>query len=293
MSFLKYVVPVVLGLTASPVLAADPANLKAKGPAVATAPVSPWDFAFGAKVMNDYNFRGISQSDRGISGSIYGELRYDWLYAGAAFWTTKLPNQPLGETDLYFGVRPVLGPLNFDFGAMYYWYPNEKLAVAQQLGTQFPSSFWEIYGKVNADLTDFLNVGANVFYAPSWLNSGAPGTYVSGTAKVKLPYDISISGEIGRYFLGTQTNFSTGPGAVVLPSYTYYNIGASYTFKEFATLDLRFHNTDLTEAQCFVNTGDPAGVVGTTPGASKWCGAAFIGTLSFDLQYSKLPLKLN
>ncbi|MFL5001959.1 MAG: hypothetical protein ACJ8DY_16375, partial [Xanthobacteraceae bacterium] len=56
-------------------------------PAPAAAPVSPWDIAFGGAIMSDYNFRGISQSDRGPSLTAYFEPRFKIvpnveLYAG-------------------------------------------------------------------------------------------------------------------------------------------------------------------------------------------------------------------
>src|SRR5688500_1518955 len=80
--------------------------------------------------MSDYNFRGISQSDRGPSATAYFEPRFNihpnWqLYAGIQGWATKLPTDPTGEFDLYGGIRPTFGKLALDFGFMYYYYPNE------------------------------------------------------------------------------------------------------------------------------------------------------------------------
>ena len=64
-----------------------------------------------------------------------------------------------------------------------------------------------------------------------------------------------------------------------LPDYTYWNLGAGITYKIF-TFDLRYHDTDLTKANCFLLTGDPSGVA---TGQSKWCGATVIAKFSFDL----------
>ena len=82
---------------------------------------SPWDWAFGGALMSDYNFRGISQSNRGPSGTAYSETRYNvnsnWqLYAGQQYWAVTLPTNPTCECDLYGGIRPTVGPLAFDFG---------------------------------------------------------------------------------------------------------------------------------------------------------------------------------
>src|SRR5215470_680300 len=95
------------------------------------AEVSPWDIAFGGALMSDYNFRGISQSDRGPSTTAYIETRYNvnsslQLYAGSQYWAVDLPTHPSCECDFYAGFRPTVGPLAFDFGFIYYYYPKER-----------------------------------------------------------------------------------------------------------------------------------------------------------------------
>jgi len=266
-------------------------------PAPIAAP-APWafDFAFGGKVMSDYNFRGISQSARGPAINVYGEARYGWLYAGAAYWTTKLPNRPIGEVDLYAGIRPVLGDATFDFGVMYYLYPNETQFITTTppapvgfagTWTANRSNFVEVYGKVGYDITPQLNVGAALYYAPNWLGTGAYGTYGEVNAKYKLPNDFAISGAVGHYWLGTTYGYL---GGVNLQDYVYWNAGVSWTYKDFLTLDLRYHGTNLTSQQCFTTTGDYRGIF-TGSGRSNWCGHSVVATLSVDLQWSKLPYK--
>src|SRR6185369_11088193 len=87
----------------------------------------------------DYNFRGISQSNRGASGTIYSETRFspvkDWqFYFGSQAWAVTLPTNPTCECDIYGGIRPTFGPLTLDLGAIYYWYPKEQ----QHLGFPLP-----------------------------------------------------------------------------------------------------------------------------------------------------------
>src|ERR1700716_4037752 len=111
---------------ATPALAADlKMALKAPPP-----PPSPWDIAFGAALMSDYNFRGISQSNRGPAVTAYSETRYNvdkdlQLYAGSQYWAVTLPTNPTCECDFYGGIRPTFGPLALDFGVIYYYYPKE------------------------------------------------------------------------------------------------------------------------------------------------------------------------
>lgn len=270
------------------------ADVAAPAPMAAPAPWA-FDLAFGGKLMSDYNFRGISQSARGPSVNVYAEARYGWLYAGTAFWTTKLPNRPVGEVDLYAGIRPVVGDASFDLGVMYYLYPNETQFVTVGLlppalnGVWAParSNFVEFYGKAGYDITPQVNVGAAIYYAPDWLGTGASGTYGEINAKVKLPSDFAISGALGHYWLGTT---SAALGSFNLPDYTYWNAGVSWTYKDAVTVDLRYHGTNLSSGNCFAITGDYRGVL-TGSGRSNWCGHSVIATLSVDLQWSKLPYK--
>jgi hypothetical protein len=60
------------------------------------APASCFDLAFGGGIQSDYNFRGISQTDKGPGVFAYVEPRCNitkdiQLYAGIWGWSTKLP----------------------------------------------------------------------------------------------------------------------------------------------------------------------------------------------------------
>jgi hypothetical protein len=318
---------IVLSVVAATIMGATSA-LAADMPvkAVAPPPPSPWDWAFGGALMSDYNFRGISQSNRGPSVTAYSEGRYNvnpnWqLYAGAQYWAVDLPTNPTCECDLYGGVRPTFGPVSLDFGFIYYWYPREKQHATGAIppapfpaypngnATLSDTDYWEVYGKGTYEvMKDRFYVGANVYYSPSWLNTGADGLYASATAKVQGPAikvnvglvdEIGwyISGELGHYWLGTTDvvpgvflNPITGVGGVPLPDYTTWNIGLALTWKV-ATLDLRYYDTDLSKANCNVLTGDPnatfspSNITPLNPGGfgSKWCSASFIASLKFDL----------
>jgi uncharacterized protein (TIGR02001 family) len=258
------------------------ADLGSSAPAPVSVPppqplASGFDLGFGAKLMSDYNFRGITQSNHGPSAGAYVEPRYGWFYAGIAGWAVTLPTRPTAEVELYGGIRPSWGPLSADLGAIYYWYPHELP------GTD--TDFWEVYAKPSWAVTDWATIGANLAYTPSFAKSGASGTYVSGTLKFTLPDVLPVkdagwytSGEFGHYFLGR-----TKPvlGGVNLPDYDFWNIGLAFTYKAF-TLDLRYNDTDLSRRQCFVIAGNGRG-----PG-SNWCGASFIATLAIDTSLAAL-----
>ena len=84
------------------------------------------------------------------------------------------------------------------------------------------------------------------------------------------------------------------PNGIDYADYNTWNIGIGFTWKQ-ATLDLRYSDTDLSQADCNAFTGDhtatcngsfspinPSGV------GSKWCGAAFVAKLSVDFTASAL-----
>lgn len=300
-----------LAVSIAPAFAAD---LPVKAKPIAAPPPPAWDIAFGAAVASDYNFRGISQSNRRPSVNAYFEPRYNinenlQLYAGVGGYSIEFPNNAAAEVDFYGGIRPTFGKLSLDFGVWYYYYPGGRtftgLGGPETCTNLFftPTggcniikgdlSFIEYYGKASYAVTDAFTLGVSLFYDPNWLNSGADGLYVSGNAKYVFPTMANgvgayVSGELSRYFLGTTDAFY---GTIDLPDYTTWNIGAGLTYKVF-TLDFRYYDTDLSKANCNVLTGDhtagfsPSNIIPVTNASglgSNWCGAAFIVALKADL----------
>jgi uncharacterized protein (TIGR02001 family) len=305
---------VALTVPAAPALAADIGKVVTKAPPPAAAP-SPFDIGFGAAIASDYNFRGISQSDRGPSPFAYFEPRFNvskdfQLYAGIAGYGVDLATNPSAEIDLYGGARFTFGPASLDIGALYYYYPKEEGHSADPTA-KFPAypngnvafnntDFWEYYAKLGYAFNDAFSAGAAVYYAPDWLKTGADGTYSSLTFKWVTPWKYGewgsfVSGEYGHYWLGT-TDVDPFVWTVAqnLPDYATWNIGLAFTYKVF-TLDFRYHDTDLSKEECNILTGDPRATPGGTaiPGnaaglQSKWCNSTFIVKLSADLTLDSL-----
>jgi len=282
---------------AAPGLPAQAADLVAKAPPmVAPPPASAWDMAFGAALGSDYIFRGITQSAHKPSVSGYVEPRFNidpnlQLYAGLAGNSIKFPNAAAAEIDLYAGVRPTIGPLSLDFGVWYYWYPGGESTYSTTnfglVNAIANASFVEGYAKASYAVNDILTLGANVYYTPSYLNTGADGTYYSATMRLAAPANLLppgiggyISAEVGRQELGaTDADGFVFLAPVDLKSYTTWNVGLGWTYKVF-TVDLRYYDTDLAKTDCNVITGDPRASV---LGESNWCGARFVARLSADL----------
>jgi Bacterial protein of unknown function (Gcw_chp) len=317
----------VLSATAALILStglAAAADVAVKAPPPAPAPPpSIWDVAFGAAVMSDYNFRGISQSDRNAAVTGYFEPRFNitpnvQLYAGIAGWSISFPNNAAAEIDFYGGIRPTFGPLALDFGAIYYYYPGGQLftgftGLAPNLFDPNPFctnlftganascnaikedlDWWEVYGKATYTFNPNFAIGAVVYYTPDWLHTGGDGTYAAGNVKftgTPFPNGVGwyVSGEIGHYWLGTTDGFYL---FTELPDYLTWNAGFGLTWSVF-TLDFRYYDTDTSKAECNVLTGDhtaffsPANITPINPSGlgSRWCDAAFVIALKGDLTY--------
>jgi uncharacterized protein (TIGR02001 family) len=224
--------------------AALAADLPVKAPkAPPPAAFDPWDVAFGSAIMNDYIFRGVTQSNHNASVAAYFEPRYNvnkdlQLYVGVSGESISFPNRAAAEIDIYGGVRPTVGMFAFDFGLWGYIYPGGQCFNAAAFpGSGIPgselgciingnlpfngnvakrdASFFEGYAKVNVTLNDQWQVGFNEYYSPNFLNLGAWGDYASVTAKWTAPsttfgasgVGLYISGEFGRQWLGTSDAF--------------------------------------------------------------------------------------
>jgi hypothetical protein len=222
-----------LALLSGSALAAD---LRVKAVKAPPPPAfDPWDIAFGSAIMNDYVFRGVTQSNHMPSVAAYFEPRYNinkdlQLYVGAAAESISFPNRAAAEVDIYGGIRPTVGMFAFDFGVWGYLYPGGTCYNANAFpGSGIPdsslgcvanadpitgglpingnfakkdASFYEGYAKVNVTLNDMFAIGANEYYSPNFLNLGAWGNYASVTGKFTAPSSTFGSSGIGMYVSG-------------------------------------------------------------------------------------------
>jgi uncharacterized protein (TIGR02001 family) len=226
-----------LAMVSGSALAADMAVKAVKAPP--PAPFDPWDLAFGSALMNDYVFRGITQSNHKASVAAYFEPRYNinkdtQLYIGVAGESISFPNRAAAEIDIYGGIRPTIGMFAFDFGVWGYLYPggtcynaaalpgsgipgSDASCAVSPFGNSDPvtlglpingnfakknASFYEGYAKVNVTLNDQFTVGATEYYSPNFLNLGAWGNYASVTGKWTAPSTTFGASGVGMYISG-------------------------------------------------------------------------------------------
>ena len=216
-----------------------------------------WDVAFGAAITTDYISRGITQTEHGPAVQGYVEPSFGILYAG--LWASNVSFEGVSdvEIDLYAGIRPEFDRFAFDFGYVHDFYAHGTVA-----------DYGELYGKLDVTVVDPVTVGAQVFFAPDYAQSGTSAVYAEANAEVSLPMNLGISGAIGHQ------NFDE---AAVGPSYVTWNAGIFWTWNDTVKIDLRYSDTNLSADDC-----------GLLTAVTNACDARVLATLSIDTSLSAL-----
>ena len=123
--------------------------------------------------MNDYVFRGVTQSGHKPSVAAYFEPRYNinsnlQLYAGLSGESIKFANNAAAEIDFYGGIRPTFGPFGLRFRRLVLLLPGRHLlrhgptersirAAAARIFAngnvaKTVASFYEVYAKATYTL---------------------------------------------------------------------------------------------------------------------------------------------
>lgn len=224
---------------------------------VASAEAPKFTFSPNVGVTSDYIFRGFSQSGRKAVGQGGFDVGYGIFYAGV--WASGLRFGELDsgktwaniETDLYAGIKPVLGPFTFDLGFIYYGYPGSNKGT---LGGFAIEKLSYIEAKAGVSVTPWKDgtVGATVFYSPEYTNKQGNVTTLEGSFSQVLPgfgpVVPTFSALVG-YQRGSDDRFKilTGNGS---GNYTYWNAGVNFALWEKASFDIRYWDTNVS------NTGN-------------------------------------
>ncbi|MGE0630203.1 MAG: TorF family putative porin [Hyphomicrobiaceae bacterium] len=207
-------------------------------------------FSWNIGVTSDYVFRGVSQNagDPTVQGGV--DFTYGMLYAGV--WGSGVDFGPNAagnslahaEMDIYGGIKPVWGPVTFDFGVIYYTYPSARdgngLAPEQDM----------VEFKVGASgsFVPNLTTGVTVFMSPNYTGEQGLVTTVEGTAGYELPkfYGITptIGGTLGGVFGDASDASKPFIAANGKDSYMYWNAGLTLGIDKLA-IDFRYWDTDI------------------------------------------------
>jgi uncharacterized protein (TIGR02001 family) len=182
-------------------------------------------------LTNDYDFRGITQTDEdpAIQASVDFATDSGW-YIGAWASNVDFPGYDGDiELDLYTGFTGSTGEggLTWDAGLIWYTYPTSD---GDDVSSEIPD-FPEIYG----------SLAYGMFKGKLWYSNDFGGTdessfYLDTSVTVPLPANFSILGHVG---------YSDGDAIDILygDSYTDYSVGVGYAAGKFS-LALKFVGTD-------------------------------------------------
>ncbi len=233
--------------------------------------------SYNVGVTSDYVFRGISQSRNrpAFSGGMDYSHTPTGLYAGT--WVSTIswvndahgtsgisdssrPNTPY-EQDFYGGIKGGdAAGLNFDFGAIYYYYPRNKLDI---LGSTpgLKANTTEIYGKIA-----YGRVYFKVNYATGdavYTSNKAGSYYLDLGADIPVMDGLTLNAHAGRFVFKNDT---------VVPAASDYNysdwkIGLTKDFGGGLSGALAATGTNAASVWNFSSTGylgDTKGIVTLT-----------------------------
>ncbi len=217
-------------------------------PAFADSPAAPapeFTVTGGVTVVSDYKFRGISQagSEPAVQGTV--SLNHKSGFYGSVWASStgsKNYNGANTEIDLSAGYRGTSGPIGYDIGALYYYYPGS---------TNFPTTdYIEPYASVNFTAptasTNF-KVGGN--FAPKQGTFGRSNVYVYGELAQPVPQTpLTLRGHFGYTRAASYSVYSKSVQDE--GNYADYSIGCDYVWKNI-TLNGSYVGTDISSARAY------------------------------------------
>jgi uncharacterized protein (TIGR02001 family) len=242
------------------------------------APVPDNALSFNLGVVNDYRFRGISQSrfDPAVQGGadyVYNPLG---LYAGTWLSNIKwikdgVDSSPAKtesgkgpvEIDLYGGKRGDIGAgFSYDVGGLYYYYPSNNLTT---IGLKNADTF-ELYGQISYDTAYFKisNAMTNTFGNVDSKNS----RYYDLSWNPALAGGVILGLHVGHQTInGTQTSGASNS----FYSYTDWKVGVSKTFDDLAgiTAGVAYVGTDASSGAYVTPSGKNTGRGGIVVSLAK------------------------
>ena len=194
---------------------------------------------------SDYIFRGVSQTDGDPAFQAGVDFSYGILYAG--IWGSNTDDaftNSSAEIDFYAGIKPVLGPVTFDFGVIYYSYPgaNPDSVLLPDL------NYVELKAGYSwSALHPSLVTGTTVFWSPDYvLETGSVWT-IETMAAWTLPkvhiFTPVINGVLGWQKGDANDNYFVNINGTD-EEYYYWNAGLNVAVENIS-FDFRYWDTNI------------------------------------------------
>ncbi len=260
-------------MIAAPALLAGPARAGGFADEAPAAAERMFSLSANVAIGTEYVFRGFSQTAEHATVQGGFDASIGIFYAGV--WASNLDfgaaTNGAGATvdiadiemDWYAGIKPTYNGVTFDLGVIYYTYPD-----AFDPGAEL--DYVEIKAGVSAPIAGPVSGSLTVFHSPEYTGKTGRVWTVEGGLEVALPKMAMISPTLSATLgssMGDSAAFRTvfGNGD---SSYLYWNVGLGLGFMEKFNLDLRYWDTDISNAGNFCT------------GATFQCDGRFVATLS-------------
>jgi uncharacterized protein (TIGR02001 family) len=153
-------------------------------------------------VTNNYIWRGVTQTDDKPAVSAGIDYATDTgIYVGTWASNVDFGGDASTELDLYLGFANEVGEFSYDFGYVYYGYPDGD-----------DIDFGEVYGSVG---WNFISVGISTTAHSDWSSDFGDDIYIEANLTFEILGDIELGLHVGSY------NFDDGL------DYQDYNVSLS------------------------------------------------------------------
>jgi uncharacterized protein (TIGR02001 family) len=184
-------------------------------------------------LVGDYRFRGLSQTytQPAIQGGV-DYARASGVYVGA--WGSNVSgNQFLNggslELDLYSGYRWKAGPVEWDLGLLYYWYPRARYNIDpgdryntaevyvggryHNISAKYSYALTNLFGMKTGTIGGYCGINADgTAVTTACLGTGAStgSGYVDLAATVDVTAGVSLALHYGRQYVRNYSRLSYG-----------------------------------------------------------------------------------
>jgi uncharacterized protein (TIGR02001 family) len=207
-------------------------------------------YSFNIGGTSDYVFRGVSQTstDPALQGG--ADMSYGIFYAGTWASAVDFDDAPPAnaEVDWYGGIRPTwqspLGPMNLDFGVIYYSYPG---ADPSSVGLNDPNYVELKAGYTWSVVHPSLTTGTTVFWSPDYFGETGSVWTIETAAAWAFPkvafFTPVLSGLVGWQKGNTDDGYFVNVIGTD-DEYYYWNVGLALGVDNL-TFDLRYWDTNI------------------------------------------------
>lgn len=199
---------------------------------------------------SDYIFRGISFTDNEPAFQPYLEFTYGIGYFGIWASNINTGNYEPVEFDFYAGIRPVTGPVSWDFGVLYYTFPGVGNKSNDLSSTDL--NYLELQALGTITPVTNLSLTGKLYYTPDQDDGPSPGGFargysetftIEGVAAYTLPA-VGMFTPVVSAGLGYSESKDIGFFRVNDEGYTYWNAGLALTVEKW-TMDFRYWDTNI------------------------------------------------